>query len=185
MPDIFSILKFSFVALCFLFALVTRERTRDGWLLRAALFLTVCADFNMVLFGNNLPGLIFFCAVQSVYCVRYASVRYAAGLCAAWVISAAVMLALKTDALNLFTVLYALSFVFSLTAVYRAKKYARPYDILTRLGMTLFFLCDVNVALYNAVPAHAEVFYVLLWIFYLPSQAVLALSAACHSCHAI
>ncbi len=181
MPNTESILKFSFVVLCFINAFATRSRKKDANLLRAAMFFTVLADFHMVLFGNNVPGLVCFCAVQSLYCVRYAGIRYAAALWGVLACAACVLFALKADALNFFTVLYALSFAASITAVYRAKQYAPPNRILTRLGMTLFLLCDVNVALTNAaipfLAAHSRLTYLLLWIFYLPSQLILSFSA--------
>jgi hypothetical protein len=76
---------------------------------------------------------------------------------------------------------YTLLIVSATIAAYRRRQ-ARANNILSRLGMTLFLLCDVNVLLWNlqrvadmtAIPAWTGT---LIWTFYLPAQTMLALSA--------
>ena len=48
------------------------------------------------------------------------------------------------------------------------------------LGLALFVGCDVCVGLFNALPAPSPLYSaasVGMWLFYLPSQALIALSA--------
>jgi hypothetical protein len=62
------------------------------------------------------------------------------------------------------------------------RRQARVNNVLSRLGMSLFVLCDVNVLLWNlredahltAIPEQTGI---LMWTFYLPAQTMLALSA--------
>jgi hypothetical protein len=62
------------------------------------------------------------------------------------------------------------------------RRQPRTNAILSRLGMSLFILCDLNVLLWNlregavlpGVPAWTGI---LMWTFYLPGQTALALSA--------
>jgi uncharacterized membrane protein len=51
---------------------------------------------------------------------------------------------------------------------------------LSTVGMCLFLACDFHVALFNTQPAGSPVSaiaFVLMWVFYLPAQTLLALSA--------
>ena len=48
------------------------------------------------------------------------------------------------------------------------------------LGLTLFVGCDACVGLFNALPAHSPLYPAVsvgMWLFYLPSQVLIALSA--------
>ena len=56
----------------------------------------------------------------------------------------------------------------------------RLNTLFSRIGMCLFLACDVNVAIFNALPAGLPTHtasIVLMWFFYLPAQTLLALSA--------
>jgi hypothetical protein len=76
---------------------------------------------------------------------------------------------------------YALLIV-TATVMAFTRKQARINNIMSRLGMVLFILCDVNVFLWNGhllgeYPNVPEWTGVLIWAFYLPAQTMLALSA--------
>ncbi len=80
---------------------------------------------------------------------------------------------------------YAICLLTSLTKAIKAYKYEiypNPNGQMIALGMILFLLCDINVALYNILGyiGKVNVFYnisfVSMWLFYLPSQVLLALS---------
>ncbi|MDR0519722.1 MAG: hypothetical protein LBG82_06700 [Clostridiales Family XIII bacterium] len=85
------------------------------------------------------------------------------------------------DALLSLIVLYA-ALIIAATVTAFVRKQARANNLLSRLGMALFVLCDMNVFLWNAremgalpdIPAWT---YILMWAFYLPAQTMLALSA--------
>ena len=54
------------------------------------------------------------------------------------------------------------------------------FAALCALGLTLFVGCDACVGLFNALPAHSPLYPAVsvgMWLFYLPSQVLIALSA--------
>ena len=57
----------------------------------------------------------------------------------------------------------------------------RQNELFSRIGMLLFICCDINVLFFNAMPIGSGIHtfsIVLMWLFYLPAQTLLALSAA-------
>ncbi|MDR1042479.1 MAG: lysoplasmalogenase family protein [Clostridiales Family XIII bacterium] len=78
-------------------------------------------------------------------------------------------------------VVYAILITAVTIAAFKRRQ-ARANNILSRLGMILFLLCDVNVLLWNMrtmagfteIPAWTVK---IIWMFYLPGQTMLALSA--------
>jgi len=154
---------------------------RDAYLLRAGLICTVSADFCMLIIYNNTAGLLFFIGAQTIYFFRYLSAR----------ISAAILIPVLLCVFIALTYYTSLPFETRLAAVYactlttgtvtafiRAKAYPAPNRAMVPLGMLLFMLCDVNVALINILPAGTgrAAANVLIWVFYLPSQALLSYS---------
>ncbi|MDR1000783.1 MAG: lysoplasmalogenase family protein [Clostridiales bacterium] len=183
-----DIIFFFYVLLCFfvstrIIGLNDRDQ-HDADYLRAAMFLTVLADFCMLVWRENTVGLALFIAAQFVHSKRYAKdVKRLAGggaemffLCvfAAILIFAHIN---KTPARETLAGLYACSLLTSVTLSYiHAAKIPPPNRIMIPLGMTLFLLCDINVGLYNLSSGN-NIFRIMIWVFYLPSQALLALSA--------
>ena len=178
-------LKFAFVALCVLASFSYGKRvcdTRDAFYLRIAMCLTVCADFCLLILYQNIPGILFFCCVQCAYTARYGGYRRAALLLAVWAVlfpMFIIMLPFQTAV----SAVYAVSFAFSLFSAAEAfakKIYPFPNGILALLGMCLFAICDINVAMYNThIPffdARAAVIFTVMWAAYLPAQAMLSAS---------
>jgi hypothetical protein len=83
------------------------------------------------------------------------------------------LLFIKTDPLFTAAALYAAAFAMSLGAAFAIRK-QHPNGHLIIPGMLLFACCDICVGLNYLFPG---AFYPLMWIFYLPSQALLAASA--------
>ena len=92
------------------------------------------------------------------------------------------------DRLLFVSLFYFISF---LTNIYRSLGIARKYpknrsNLLFAIGMVLFLLCDLNVGLYNLsdfIPLTAKLdkmIYsfssIFMWVFYAPSQVLIALS---------
>ena len=217
-----SVLKFLCVVLCLLLSLVPGrdvQNRRDALLLRAALFFTVIADLLIVILGKLVPGIFTFMIVQALYIYRHSRKIV-------WN-RRELQLGLSVYALSLFvlftiypvisksyflvpTLIYS---VFLSTSVWmgigtlRRGYYSRYTAIFISTGMILFFLTDVNVAQYFAIPFGGEPIFsytlyflgslsgadvpgveiqflitrkflhgIVLWIFYIPSQYLLALS---------
>jgi hypothetical protein len=77
--------------------------------------------------------------------------------------------------------IYAMLITAATVTAFRRRQ-ARVNNILSRLGMTLFLLCDVNVLLWNMLRWANQTWIpgwtvTLIWTFYLPGQTMLALSA--------
>lgn len=170
---------FIFVLLCFIISLCTASSSRDSRLLRLAMLFTVTADFFMILFQMNYAGLFFFCIVQFVYIIRYSNIKraltalsIALGICIC--LSIFTSLPLLDEMACGYAVLLVFSVVSSFTAL-KEQKYPLFAGIMICVGMVLFLLCDVNVALFNifANTPLEGYFSTAIWIFYLPSQLIL------------
>jgi hypothetical protein len=181
-------LKFAWVALCFIIALLSRlrcARKRDWAFLTAGLGFTVVADYFLILHNSQTIGIFVFAFAHASYILRTKSIRYI------WLLFAPAIIVAGISAGNLWlavTVVYFSLFIINIIAHLRFfKKETRLPKVnrtLALAGILLFAACDINVVLYNLhyyVPAALplrEAAYVLLWIFYLPAQFVLAISAA-------
>ena len=190
------LLRFATVVLACLFCVLFAERSREYLLTQAALLLTVCADWFLVLppSPNQLPGMLFFAASQLAYAARlYGSdgrpsrrrAQIISRLCLSVIAMTAAVLVLGkvTDAVALISLFYyanlALNIAFAWT---QASK-----QFMMAVGLTLFLLCDtlVGFAFLDSYLTVAEGSLIdrinhpgfdLAWAFYLPSQMLLAVS---------
>lgn len=158
---------------------------RDGdWLVPPALALTAAADWFLLVRGDQyLLGVSLFLAVQLLYLIRLH--RMGAGLLL-WVrlplalalLAGVTALLGPTAGLELLCALYlsqllsSAALAWSLTGT-AGRRFA--------LGLALLVGCDVCVGLFNLpqlAPAPLHRFArVGMWLFYLPSQLLIALSA--------
>lgn len=170
-------LKYAGILLCLAFSLLGADR-----LVPLALALTAGADwFLLVRNDHYLLGIALFLAVQTVYLLRLRR----AGADGAWPLRSALALALgagvyalhMASAVNLAAALY-FSQLMSNTLLAWTLKGARRRAF--ALGLTLFVGCDVCVGLFNVLPPGSPPYLaasVGMWLFYLPSQVLIALSA--------
>ncbi len=181
-------LKFGWIVFCFLLAVLTRLRCaekRDWAFLTAGLGFTVMADYFLILYNRQTVGIFVFAFAHAAYILRTGSVSRI------WLLSAPAVIAAGIFGGNLLlavTAAYTLLFFINIAAhvlfFKRSARLPRVNRALALAGVLLFAACDVNVVLYNLhyyVPAALPIrraAYVLLWIFYLPSQFLLAVSAA-------
>ena len=176
------VLKYTGVLLCLAFSLLCALQGGDR-LVPPVLALTALADlFLLVLNQWYALGIVLFLGVQSAYLIR---LRLAAGQ--TWfpiraglpLLAGLVLYQLgQATALNLLAGLY-----FSQLLVNAVLAWTLPGRRwrLFALGLTLFVGCDVCVGAFNSpglAPAGAYQFaQVGMWLFYLPSQVLIALSA--------
>ncbi|MCL2678504.1 MAG: hypothetical protein FWE85_05575, partial [Clostridiales bacterium] len=113
-----------FILIGFLFVLSFSYRQyalggSDALLLRAAMALTLCADFFILIAEKHAVGIVFFCCVQFVYNYRYGGARRAAALGAlALALTTAVLLAPQASHLAGYekaAVVYAACLIFSVS----------------------------------------------------------------------
>ena len=170
--------KFIFVALCFVVATIAGFLARynqDRVFLALGLFFTVLADFFLVLMDWHMPGVSVFIFVHFCYMLRVLPARHF------YKVGIGIAVALVGIGMGQIIVvggMYGLAF---LVNIYVNIKYRTQKKALVLTGLILFMLCDLNVLLYNAQRylgvgfAWGLSFY-LIWVFYLPSQLLLAFS---------
>ena len=191
-----NILSFVSVIHACLFCLLWIAPTRAYILTQAALLGTVGADYFLILHQPQLklPAMLFFLATQLLYAARlwYEEDRPAGRrwhiplrmlLSAIIVVVTLAVLQEHTDALALVSMLYYVNLILNLLfACLRFRD-----NPLLAVGFLLFLLCDTVVGLdmlntYLPIPADSPMYAILhpgfnlAWVFYLPSQTLLALS---------
>ena len=185
-----DLLKYASVLLCFVNALLTGKESfekKDTALLQAAMFVTVIADSFLLFTNYYFLGVCLFCMVQLIYIVRHS--RYSKvhtnifNLSCAVFMSAAVVWIMSSGlvekAIAIAGCFYAFLTLFSVYTAFRAaqqKRYPKKMIALINVGLWLLMLCDINVALYNTI-SHYHITGLIIWLFYLPSQLLLSMSA--------
>ncbi len=190
------LLRFITVALACLFCVLFAERSWEYLLTQAALLLTVCADWFLVLppSPKQLPGMMFFSAAQLLYAARlYRSeansnrrrgqVISRVCLSALGMTATVLVLGKSTDAVALISLFYYANLILNVVFAWMQT----PRQPLLAAGFTLFLLCDTLVGFafldgYVTVEEGSLIHRInhqgfdLAWAFYLPSQMLLALS---------
>lgn len=155
---------------------------RDSLLLIAALSCTCAADTFLLLLNKPVPGLVIFSVVHLIYIRRYCErASFPAAAIAAFLIAGC----FAANALwPGFPFIQALACVYgSLLLTASLSGFTSTLPRVSRrfiiIGMSLFLLCDIHVALFNTLPP-GNPYYpfaaFLMWFFYLPAQVLLALS---------
>lgn len=174
-------IKYGGILLCLAFGLLCAVRGGDR-LVPAALALTAGADwFLLVRNDRYAAGVALFLCVQAVYLLRLR--RAGAGW--AWPLRAGLALgaglavcALRmASPLNLLAALYYTQLLSNTALAWtghgrRWRRFA--------LSLTLFVGCDTCVGLFNTLPPTSPLYSaaaVAVWLFYLPSQVLITLSA--------
>ena len=173
--------KYGGVLLCLLFALICALRGGDR-LIPLALALTAGADWFLLVRNDTYAvGIALFLCVQTVYYLRLRR----GGVTGAYPLRAGLALGLGlglyalrlASPLNLLAVLY-FSQLLSNPVLAWTQKGRRPRVFAA--GLTLFVGCDLCVGLFNVLSAGHPLYPAVsvgMWLFYLPSQVLIALSA--------
>jgi len=185
-----DVLKYAAIISCLLICIFSYTRTRERTpLIQTIVFcITLVADYFLLFTPYFVAGVIAFIGAHSCALIRYKP-RWIVpvGACAAAVFLLVTLMApgilhLNTE-LTLFiavTATYAVLIINVTVSTFHSPQ-PRLNTLFSRVGMLLFLACDVNVMIFNAVPAgypaHTASI-VLMWLFYLPAQTLLALSAS-------
>jgi hypothetical protein len=167
------LLKYAGILLCLIYALLLTLRGGDRLVLFALLF-TAGADFFLLRNVRLILGLCLFLVVQTLYLLRLRRdgtpggywLRIALALIMGLAVTALGMLSL----LNLLVALYFSQLLSNTVLAWRARKWVFA------VGLSLFVCCDICVGLYNLGLLHSFAA-VGMWLFYLPSQVLIVLSA--------
>ena len=174
-------IKYGGILLCLVFSLLRALRGGER-LVPIALALTAGADWFLLVRNDCYAlGIALFLCVQTVYFLRLRRAGAGSGYFLRSGLALGAGLAVYTagmaSPLNLLAALY-FSQLLSNTALAWTLR-GRPWRLFA-LGLTLFVGCDACVGLFNALPAASPLFpaaSVGMWLFYLPSQVLIALSA--------
>lgn len=178
-------IKYAGILLCLAFSLLCAARGGNR-LVPIALALTAGADWFLLVRNDHYAlGVVLFLCVQSVYFLRLR----AAGAPAAWplrsglalgaglAVCAAGMAVGQAAPLNLLAALYFSQLLSNtiLAWTLKGRRWRR-----FALGLTLFVGCDVCVGLFNVLARISPLYPAIsvgMWLFYLPSQVLIVLSA--------
>lgn len=187
-----TILRYTGVWLCFGASLLLAFLCKnvDTILTTVALGFTLLADFFLLVVGDHYEvGVGVFLFVQLLYATRIYLTLQKSPKISLWirfgVAAVAVILLNYTENLTTLTLLVSLYFpnlVGNAVDAFRLK----TRELMFAIGLTLFVLCDICVGLFNFgavlsanIPQGLYDFAnVGMWLFYLPSQVLIALSAS-------
>lgn len=182
--------QYASIALCFVYALIFAGRGRDALFVKAALLLTLAADFFLVIVQKAELGSVamaIFTGAQLCYLLRLMQAakgkKRAVMMWIHLILMGVLMIAsrLIIGSYNTLLVICCLYFGTLITSVIFSWQ---GKNRIFAIGITLFLCCDIFVALQgsteflnldmgwmNALPVDP------IWFFYLPAQMTLALSA--------
>jgi len=175
-------LKYASIWLCFLLAILlwkSSSNKADSLLVCIALTFTLIADWFLLFTNHHQLGVFFFCFVQLTYLQRFKGKNFKISLYLASTVF--IFIAITTFSFNLYVIstLYAYLIISCSIATFTTKlpKFNRN---LAQIGLILFILCDIHVALLNTLPPSHHYYHlttIATWLFYLPSQLILTLSS--------
>lgn len=178
-----SIIKLTGIFLCVLFVLF---QFRNDRLIQLAFLCTFAADLVLAADNTAATGVLVFCGAQLAHFMRLSKSGTAARI---WLIAALVILiagTLTPTGVNIFFygAVYAGTLISNLILAIRWYHHNHSfYSLVAMIGFILFLACDINVACsYGTVigifPAAVHGFAdYLSWVFYYPSQILLAHSS--------
>lgn len=181
------------IVLVFVAAILSFRGLDATTLIMVGLASTLVADYFLVLDGEKLlEGVIAFIFTQAAYfaylfltetqrCLRIANVTSRIGVSLVLVIAAFVVLGEDTDALAIASVIYYANLVLNTVFAFLRGRAERVFAI----GLVLFCMCDLCIGLEvlfsSYLDSNAFSFFYgahlnLPWVFYQPSQVLIALS---------
>ena len=167
-------LKYGGILLCLLYALLCALRGGDKLVFPALLF-TAAADWFLLVRGDHLIlGVALFLVVQSLYLIRlrrmgvddYLWLRTMTAL----FMGLAVYIFGLISPLTILVALYFSQLVSNAILAWKGRRWLFAIDL------TLFVCCDICVGMFNLGILYSFAS-VGMWLFYLPSQVLIVLSA--------
>lgn len=156
---------------------VKRAREHEHLIL-VALLITLIADLFLTFLGGKfmIPGVICFCVTETVYAIFLKSSRLSvilrAILFAGLFVGA--VLTRNLSVLNVLAILNIAILFMNVVDAWTSKRFDPGW--LFRLGITLFFCCDMSVGLSVLLNGSVGRFFTfMIWVFYIPSQVLLTL----------
>lgn len=164
------------------------------------------ADYIFLIYNKQfIIAIGLFSIVQILYFIRYKRNNIKQDIIKILVIFSTILIIyffiyyfiIKIDFILAIGLFYAICLLMSIKAAiysYKNRIYLSPNKEMILIGMILFLLCDINVAIYNGIDlmektskiweSIEKISFLSIWIFYLPSQLLLSLSGyGCNPCN--
>jgi hypothetical protein len=197
-------IKYLCIILCLLLSIFSTKNQhidivnhKDGLLLQLGLLITVIGDFCLVIKDFYILGVLFFILVQITYCIRYSNKNIKVTLIKMFIILLFIIFGYKIAILFIgrINILITISLFYGVCLLCSVNKAIKAwnnniYTLKSKYrivsGMVFFLLCDICVILSSIsiflplseylMVGIQPIAYFLIWVFYLPSQLLLALS---------
>ena len=134
----------------------------------------------MILQNRHHIGVSVFCFAHVAYIIRALDVKYEGRLRVLYLLPAigVVFTVLLLGSIYIAAALYAALFIVN---IYVSARHIQHNRKLVMAGLLLFAACDICVLIFNlpayfGAPVGLRMVFPLIWVFYLPSQVVLAVS---------
>lgn len=192
-----TIVSFGSVVLAFIYSIIVITKTKDAILTSIGLFFTICADIFLVVLYPRIQDLamVFFSITQIAYFLRIINLQKNQKLrlihiiirCVTIVIAliaTIIVLKEKTDFVSLISLFYYDNLVINLIFSFLMDE----KNILFSIGLICFACCDLLIGFDIMASSYIDLkegtlFYFLAnpgfnfaWVFYVPSQLLIALS---------
>ena len=181
------ILKYTAIVACFVLAVLILEYSishDDAKLLIGGLLFTLIADMFFLFTQAAAFGIVSFYFAHLCYIRRYRRESFKRNLVTVLAVllfcTVGFLSGLKFPYVFLLGTVYAV-LIITVTGLAFLSGLPKINKRLAGIGMILFLICDANVALSFFAPKTGMLYGIadaLVWIFYIPSQALLSLSAA-------
>lgn len=174
-------LKYCGLLLCLTFLLSQRKKaaTADWQQLLLGMILTIGCDYFLLFTDAVFFPLLAFAAVHGIYIIRsLPHLQRKTALCyfsGALLLLSALQLGFIKDSFGV-GLFYGAFLLADVAAAFRSH---HPRKKILQAALSLFFLCDVAVAIFNLSSNEVRSLVgPLMWAFYLPAQVLLSLSLA-------
>ncbi len=186
--------KYTSILLCFFYVLFCCDEDidhQDQSLVQLILLFTLISDTFLLLIGNYALGMTTFLVAQLLHRYRLRKGRkqrtYRIALFGFFLLICLSLMGIALDYVLIVAVFYFLCMVTN-----AGYSLIHRENVIYTIGLILFLCCDINVGLFN-IAAYIEIpealsFFinhvvsVLMWLFYLPSQVLIALSVKPRTC---
>ncbi|MBL4935829.1 hypothetical protein JK636_08660 [Clostridium sp. YIM B02515] len=186
-------LKYFIIVLCFILTLLIGKEgygKADSILVNAARLFTLIADYYLLIVSDYKLGILCFCFVQIIYIIRHTlkkKNRFMNLMFLIFAVSIGIVLSTTININNIEGQLLRISLIYAsllISSLYcsltitKSGLYHLCSAVFIEIGMLLFFMCDLNVGLFNILENIQLKFLTgfLIWLFYAPSQLLLSFS---------
>lgn len=195
-----NVIKFLTIIFCFIISMISsplNNQSKDIFLLQLGLIFTMMADYTFLIHNNDFSFAIgLFSIVQIIYSLRYREGNEIRRITKFIILYLIIVIAykilkrsfLEIDFLIAIAMFYGICLISSLKEAFWLYKKDDTEDRnkMILFGMILFLLCDISLG-FNYILSEAKITgnvlnllkrisSISIWVYYLPSQILLALS---------